>query len=284
MKIRDKFIDSVKSGDKKREYRLNDEARRQVKPGDILVLISTINSKKFVRVKVISRHNYPNWKMALEDHWLVDFKGIYSTIEEALKDCNRFYRREEVEKYGIVTFDIIPENIPLKNSVVLLDTNIIIQRESSNNVTFEVAELYRWLDNLGCKKVIHSATKQEISKYADKKILENMLCKLNAYGNINECKEEQKDFFEVTKLYPLNENSRIDNSLLLQVYAGKVDYLVTNDKEMLRKSDALYIRDHVVSTVEFLRKFEEAFPKLIEYRMLRVKKVLFSDVNYNSHV
>ena len=282
MKIRDKFINAIKTGVKKREYRLNDEKRQEITAGDVIVLTSTTNPSNYVRVMVVGRTNYPDWEQALAPHWKEDFKGIYSSVPEAVRDCHRFYSDEEVAKYGLVVFDIIPETLELKKSVVLLDTNIIIQRESHENVSFEVTKLYRWLDNLECKKMIHEATKEELSKYKESKVRDNMLLKLNAYELLNPANNPTQDFEDVVKKYPINDHSKIDNSLLLQAYSGAVDFLITNDREMLRKASDLRIRDHVLNVAEFLNKAETAFPRLIDYKMLRVKKVHFGDVDFNA--
>ena len=60
-KIRDKFIQNIRDGIKKHEYRLASLENRQIKPGDNLVLISNQDENKFVRVKVDNVVIYNSW-------------------------------------------------------------------------------------------------------------------------------------------------------------------------------------------------------------------------------
>lgn len=52
LKIRDKFINEVVNGLKRREYRFAIEERKKIKVGDTLILISNQNKKNFVKVTV----------------------------------------------------------------------------------------------------------------------------------------------------------------------------------------------------------------------------------------
>ena len=105
-KIREKYINSIVNGTKKREYRLANPERREIKVGDSIILISNQNRKNYVRVSVKSRRIYSSWHDALYEYWDEDFKGLYSSLEEALKECYRFYAKEDVEKYGIIVYGI----------------------------------------------------------------------------------------------------------------------------------------------------------------------------------
>ena len=46
-KIREKYINSIINGNKKREYRLANSERREIKVGDSIVLISNQNRKNY---------------------------------------------------------------------------------------------------------------------------------------------------------------------------------------------------------------------------------------------
>ena len=142
MKIREKFIPEILSGNKKHEYRLASPERTQIKIGDTLVLISNQNRKKFIKTTVKKVTIYKSWKEALEENWEQDFKNIYSTLEEALHECYKFYPKKEVDCYGIVVFDVEPMFMTYDKVNILLDTNIIIKRESGNNASYEVAQLF----------------------------------------------------------------------------------------------------------------------------------------------
>ncbi len=105
MKIQEKFIPEIISGNKKHEYRLATPERMTIKVGDALVLVSNQNEKNFVKVTVKAVKVYSGWKDALTENWQ-DFRDIYLTLDDALRDCREFYPKTEVDTYGIVAFEI----------------------------------------------------------------------------------------------------------------------------------------------------------------------------------
>lgn len=282
LKIRDKFIDAILNGSKKHEYRLATEDRKNIKIGDTLVVISTTDKKHFIRVTVKKINLFKNWEEALQANWS-DFENIYPSLDDAVKDCKRFYTRDEVNTYGIICYEIEPLRIDYKNISVLLDTNIIIRRESSNNVSFEVASLYNWFEKKHITKYIHILSKTEIQKYADEKVRRNMLTKLQAYDELPAFPDATDDHFRsVISKYPQDENGKIDNALLNEVYNANVDVLLTDDTLILAKAEDLYLRDRVLSSAELLKIIEATYPQNIEYKMLSVKLRPISEINLES--
>ena len=282
LKIRDKFINEVVGGLKRREYRLANEERRKIKVGDTLVLVSNQNRKNFVKVTVKKVKCYPNWGEALKDNWQSDFKNLYSSLEDAIKECQRFYSKDDVDKYGIIVFEMEPLRTSYKNTSVLLDTNIIVKRESSNNVSFEVANLFNWFDKENVKKYIHPLTKDELSSHKDESIRQTMLTKASAYSELPNISSETDSYFEsIISKYPKDKNGLIDNALLKEVYNDNVEILVTDDNLILLKAEELYIRDKVLTSAELLKIFENLYPRQIEYKMLKVKLNEFSEVDLN---
>lgn len=283
LKIRDKFINEIVHGSKRREYRLANEERRKIKVGDTLVLISNQNKRNFVKVTVKRIKTYPTWKEALKDNWQSDFQNLYTSLDDAIKECQRFYSRDAVERYGIISFEIEPIQTTYKNASVLLDTNIIVKRESSNNVSFEVTNLFHWFDKENIKKFIHPLTKDELSTHKDDRIRKAMLTKTGAYSELPNLPIETDEYFDsIVSKYPQDKNGRIDNALLKEVYNDNVGILVTDDNLILLKAEELYIRDKVLTSAELLRIFENDFPKQIEYKMLAVKLKEFSKVDLSS--
>ena len=138
--------------------------RTQIKVGDTLVLISNQNRKKFIKTTIKKVTIYKGWKEALEENWEQDFKNLYSTLEEALHECYKFYPKEEVDRYGIVVFDIEPLFMNYEKVNVLLDTNIIIKRESGNNASYEVAQLFNWFTK---RILLHIFIKQQKMNFLD---------------------------------------------------------------------------------------------------------------------
>ena len=282
MKIRDKYIKEVRDGVKKHEYRLASPDRRAVRVGDNIILISNTDKKSYVRTTVKRITTYRDWKEALEKNWQNDFKNLYSTLEEALKECYRFYPKDEVDKYGIISFDIEPCYVDCCDETVLLDTNIVIKRESINNVSFEVVKLFNWFEKKSVAYYVHSSSKEEISTYQDSTIRNNLALKLNSYNELPHFPTVSDEILEKVLLqFSDDANGQIDTKLLKEVYSDNVGLLLTDDKLMLKKAEMLYMRDKVMTSSELLAKFESKFPKNIEYKMLAVKLVKFEDVDLN---
>ncbi|MCI9031286.1 MAG: ASCH domain-containing protein [Clostridia bacterium] len=282
LKIRDKFISAVREGNKKHEYRLASPDRLQIKVGDNLILISNQDKNEFVRTTVKGITIYKNWQEALQNNWQQDFKDLFSTLDEALKECYKFYPKNEVDAYGIMSLEIEPLYVDYCNVTILLDTNIIIKRESTNNASFEVSKLFNWFDKKSVKKYVHTLSLKELSTYGDAKAKDAILMKLNSYDVLPNFPISSDELFDyVTSLFANDENGKIDNALLQEVYNDNVGVMVTDDNLILQKAEMLYIRDKVLSSAELLEKFETKFPENIEYKMLAVELKKFEEVNLN---
>ena len=96
LKIRDKFIADIKNRVKKHEYRLASPERMQAKVGDTFVLISNQNQESFVRATIKGIKVYSSWNEALIENWEQDFKNLFPSLEATLKECYKFYSKEEV--------------------------------------------------------------------------------------------------------------------------------------------------------------------------------------------
>lgn len=283
LKIRDKFIGEINAGNKKHEYRLASTERTQVKVGDTLVLISNQNKSHFVKTTVKGIRIFPGWREALEDNWQQDFQNLYSSIDEALRECYKFYPKDEVDTYGIIVYEIEPLKTDILQSSILIDTNIIIKRESSNNATFEIASLFNWFAKKGSEIFVHKCSEEELSTHRDEAIKNNMLTKLKSYNTLPAFTHQTDDYFEaIISRYPKDQNGIIDNTLLREVYDGDVGILLTDDTLILRKAQELYIRDRVLTSAELLSWFESYDPQNIEYKMLAVTLSEFGDVDLNS--
>lgn len=280
MKIREKFLPYIRNGQKKREYRLATPDRLTIRPGDILVLVSNQDSNNYANALVTSVHRYPDWEEPLFLHWKEDFSQLFSSQDEALHELKKFYTAEQVKEFGVVVFDIQPaDRKTLEKQRVLLDTNEIIRRESYSEVTFEVANLYKWLDKLNCTKLIHPDTIKEIEKYKDQKIKDAILTKLTSYTTLATFADEDPDFHKAMEKYKQDENGLVDNKLLYAAYSSSADILITDDRLLLEKAHDLYLDDRVMSVDQFLKAAEDEFPKLVDYNMLSVKLKTFGSLN-----
>ena len=106
MNIDDIYFQLVRSGQKKYEYRLNDEKRQQIQVGDEILLVNNLDSKQTFLVTVKDIKIYKDWRSALLNTYKEDFLGVYKTLDETIEACDKFYSQKDVEKYGIVVYKI----------------------------------------------------------------------------------------------------------------------------------------------------------------------------------
>lgn len=269
-RIRGKFLKSIREGKKIHEYRLATPERREISVGDILVLVSNLDKKDFIKVTVEDKKVFKNWDEALSGNWQNDFPD-HSTIDDVKKECYKFYSKQEVDTYGIEVFQFLIFKKELKNSNVLLDTNIVIHRESSNNVAYEVMQLYKLMDKLKVNKYLHEDIKYELSKYKKVDVKNVMLSKIESYNVLPSLSIDDPLFLDVVSKYSNDDNSQIDNKFLYQVYKGKVDYFITDDRTLIQKAQDLYLEDVVLTCSDFLKIVEETYPAMINYPILSVK-------------
>jgi predicted nucleic acid-binding protein len=161
----------------------------------------------------------------------------------------------------------------------LLDTNIIIHREASRIINQDIGILYRWLERAKYTKCVHSLTVTEIEKYKNLQTVETFQIKLDSYERIEIPSPLQSELKSVTEKIDRNENDIIDTQLLNEVFVGRVDILITEDKKLRRKADVLGIADKVFTIDSFLEKTFAEHPDLVNYKVLNVQKLKFGRIN-----
>ena len=119
---------------------------------------------------------------------------------------------------------------------VLLDTNILIHREASKIVNEEIGTLFNWLDRLHYEKCIHPLSIGELEKHSNPVVVKTIKTKIQTYNTLKTEAPESSEITTIRAKYDRNENDNIDTSLLKEVYAGRVDYLITDC--LLYTSDA----------------------------------------------
>lgn len=161
----------------------------------------------------------------------------------------------------------------------LLDTNIIIHREASRIINQDVGILYRWLERAKYTKCVHSLTISEIDKYKNQQTVETFQIKLDSYEQIEIPSPLQAEIKAISEKIDVNENDRNDTQLLNEVFIGRVDILITEDKKIRKKAIELGIEDKVFTIDSFLEKTFAEHPDLVNYKVLNVQKLKFGRIN-----
>ncbi|MDA7967787.1 MAG: hypothetical protein MPK31_02470 [Gammaproteobacteria bacterium] len=156
---------------------------------------------------------------------------------------------------------------------VLLDTNVVIYREAGKAVRDDIGLLFRWLDKLRYEKCVHQVTVSEIHHHEDPVVKKTMLVKLASYVQLQtvaptDCAIEKILEGDTT------ERDRNDTMLLNEVHAGRVECMITEDKEIHKKAELLQLQGRVFRIEEFLNKAVTENPQLTAYKTLSVRNVL----------
>jgi predicted nucleic acid-binding protein len=162
---------------------------------------------------------------------------------------------------------------------ILLDTNIIIHRETNRIVQKEIGTLFYWFDKLHHEKCIHPLSIEEIKKYQDASVVETMEAKIKNYVVLKTHAPDALPIKNIRSKYDKNENDSIDTTLLNEVFVGRVDLLITEDRKIHRKASELGISVRVFTIDAFLEKVVAENPELTDYKVLAVRKKLFGEID-----
>lgn len=162
---------------------------------------------------------------------------------------------------------------------VLLDTNIIIHREANKIYKPEIGQLFKWIDNLKYSKYIHPLTVEELKRYQDPNALDTMSIKIESYNLLKHQAPLGEEILKISKRVDNQENDINDTQILNEVYEGRVDILISEDKKIHTKANLLGISNRVFRIQTFLEKVISENPELIDYKVLAVKRVDFADVD-----
>ena len=137
---------------------------------------------------------------------------------------------------------------------ILLDTNIIIHREANKIYKPEIGELFKWIDNLKYSKYIHPLTVQELDRYKDPNALDTMSIKIKSYNLLKHQAPLGEKILKVSKEIDNQDNDINDTQILNEVFEGRVDALISEDKKIHIKANLLGIAHKVYKIQNFLEK------------------------------
>lgn len=161
----------------------------------------------------------------------------------------------------------------------LLDTNIIIHRETNKIFNRDIGILFKWLDKGKYIKCIHPVTISELNKNSNKDTVDTLSVKLESYVALKTIAPLSSIVKSISDRNDINENDINDTLLLNEVFCERVDILITEDKKIHRKAEQLNISERVFNIDSFLEKVVSENPELVNYTVLSVTKKLFGEIN-----
>ena len=164
---------------------------------------------------------------------------------------------------------------------LLLDTNIIVYRESDNVYKENIGNLFNIIDNSPeMVKFIHPIIKKELLQNIYDKKRDLLLECLKCYNMIEKVSTRINDKITmITSQFNKDENDIIDDIILNEIYNENAEILITEDKKIKYKALKLGIEDKVQSIEEFIYKNKPI--KKVNHNILDINKIKMKDLNIN---
>ena len=161
---------------------------------------------------------------------------------------------------------------------VLLDTNILIHRESATAVRDDIGDVFRWLDRIGAEKCIHPHSISEIRGYQDPSVVRTFQAKLRSYHELRTTAHDPPALLAIRQT-DRTANDTVDTDILREVLAERVDILLTEDRGIHAKAQTLGLSDRVLRIDSFLEQVHRENPDLVDYPVLAVRKQYFGNMD-----
>jgi len=161
----------------------------------------------------------------------------------------------------------------------LLDTNILIHRETAVIVRQDIGILFNWLDRLSYEKCVHPVSVEEINRHQDAAVRNSFTAKIASYRILRAPAPMAPAIQALSDILDSTENAKNDSRILNEIVAARVDLLITEDRGIIRKAEQLGIVDKVFTIDAFLEKVVAENPELIQYRVPSVRRALFGNVD-----
>lgn len=163
---------------------------------------------------------------------------------------------------------------------ILLDSKIIIYKETSKTHNETIEHLFYWLEKLNSTKMLHPFSKKEIELFCENKGIP--LISLNSYIVVDNVAEQSENFLNLVPSLPCSGNDVIENQLLFEVGTRVVDILITEDRGMIEKSKILGIQNQVFTINSFIEIQTSKYPDLIQYKALSVTNEKFENIDVSN--
>ena len=165
---------------------------------------------------------------------------------------------------------------------ILLDTNIIIQREDYDMLNKDLETLMKIMNKLNIKIILHPKSLEDIKKDKNKDRREIIISKFKTYDLLEHFPNPEKDseFMNIVGT-PIKLNDIIDNFLLYTVYKNAVNFLITEDLGILKKANKLGVSERVLSVLDAINLLIKELPKEKVKHPIALEHTEISNLNIN---
>lgn len=163
----------------------------------------------------------------------------------------------------------------------LIDTNILIELEDNKVIKTSFAEFYRRAITNKCEVLYHpEAIPVDISRDKDTKRKSVIISKLNKYQTLSNFGEPTKEF--ISTFNDNKVNDKIDTKQLFQLHKKFIDFLVTEDIGIHKKSKKIGLVNNVLKISEASRLLDEYFTfKIPQHPILKQHSIRLIESKFN---
>ena len=117
MKLLPEYFNYIKNGTKRIELRLNDEKRKDLEIGDVIVFEEQIDIPRFLKTKVVDIYHRTNFEELVNEFDIEQLADKSISKEELINVLKKIYPKETQAQYGVVGIkieiveDVIVDNI-----------------------------------------------------------------------------------------------------------------------------------------------------------------------------
>jgi predicted nucleic acid-binding protein len=144
---------------------------------------------------------------------------------------------------------------------LLIDTNVVIGRESNHEVPPALQELLKTLNSLKAEVLLHPESIREIQRDKNVERRKVAISKVSTYTLLDSPPTPNEDALFVEAVGKArNKHDKVDNFLIYSVFRNAVDYLVSEDKEIQKKALRLNLSERVLSCEKAANAFKALLP------------------------
>ena len=106
MKLMPEYFNYIKNGTKRLELRLNDEKRKNLEIGDIIIFEKLDKAPEYLNTKVANIYRFRSFNDLINSFNVEKLADKSVTKEELLDKLNQIYAKDEQNKYGVLAIEI----------------------------------------------------------------------------------------------------------------------------------------------------------------------------------
>ena len=136
---------------------------------------------------------------------------------------------------------------------ILLDTNVVIQREDNSIIPEKIKKLEQRFQKSSAKIYVHPESLKDLYNDNDHNRKNIIKSKFGTYLELDDPPNFQGDNAFLSQLPKTSkQNDTIDNHILYSIYRDAIDFLVTEDKQLIKKASKLNIKERVFNIDEII--------------------------------